>query len=294
MSRVLIFVTVLSLWGLRALAHVQELAIDSKKLNAQATNFKGNNLVYWDDAVQSKDLLVVTIGGTNSQPSDMKALDQLAAQMAYQVVAVDYDNHTITTDYASSSDPLVFDNFRRRIVLGATPKEQINSIVSRIQGLVRYLNGHDTRRWGHFLNGMQDVDWSRVVVIGFSQGSGDAAYLGKIRSLRGVFILAGPQDHYNSDGHFAPWVSAPGLTPPARYYSFLHRDDPFGSADQVRGDRLLMNDPSMHVTLVDRSRALAAEGRIFMTERQNVGDPHVSLIQPVFSSVWQKILRQLL
>jgi len=223
----------------------------------------GPHVAYWDDQ-KSNGLVLVSLGGTNSKPADLEDFDRTAVELGYRVLALDYPNSVISTACRDSKQPDAFDHFREEIVEGKPTSDLVevdraNSIEGRLQSALNEL------QWSQ--------DWSKIVVVGHSQGSGHAAYLGKLHRLRGVIMLAGPQD----DG--AGWLSRPGQTDPLNYVAFLHAKDFFDAKRQTRAITTLRgghaSPPSLIIT------------------QEEVDDPHMSVIQPQFQSVWRQLLGQL-
>ncbi|MBX3166513.1 MAG: hypothetical protein KF760_03835 [Candidatus Eremiobacteraeota bacterium] len=222
----------------------------------------GPHQAYWDDE-KSNGLILVSLGGTNSRPTDLEAFNRQAVELGYKVLALAYPNTVISTACRDSKQPDAFDRFRESIVEGKPTSELVevdraNSIEGRLQSALTQL------QWPQ--------DWSKMVVVGHSQGSGHAAYLGKLHRLRGVIMLAGPQD----DG--ARWLSRPGQTDPLNYVGFLHEKDFFEVKRQARAITTL------------RQGKLSPQSLII--SRETVDDPHVSVIQPQFQEVWRQLLGQ--
>ncbi len=222
----------------------------------------GPHLAYWDDE-KSNGLLLVSLGGTNSRPSDLEAFDRQAVELGYKVLALDYPNQVISTACRDSKQPDAFDHFREEIVEGKPTSDLVevdraNSIEGRLQSALEQL------QWSQ--------DWRKIVVVGHSQGSGHAAYLGKIHPLRGVIMLAGPQD----DG--ARWLSRPGETDPLNYVGLLHQSDFFDAKRQAQAIATL------------RQGKLSPHSLIISQE--TVDDAHMSVIQPQFQEVWRQLLGQ--
>ena len=222
----------------------------------------GGNVAYWDDE-KSNGLLLVSLGGTNSKPADLEAFDLEAVSLGYKVLALDYPNSVISTAARDSKQPDAFDHFREEIVEGKPTSDLVevdrpHSIEGRLQSALSQLE------WSQ--------DWSKTVVVGHSQGSGHAAYLGKVHSLRGVIMLAGPQD----DG--ARWLERPGQTEPSRYVALLHRNDFFDVNRQIRA--------------VTTLRQGQVDSRSLVISEEPVGDAHMSVIQPRFQEVWRSLLGQ--
>lgn len=222
----------------------------------------GAHVAYWDDE-KSNGLMLISLGGTNSKPEDLREFDLEAVSLGYRVLALDYPNHVISTACRESKQPDAFDHFREEIVEGKPTSDlvkvdRVHSIEGRLDVALKQL------QWSQ--------DWSKIVVVGHSQGSGHAAYLGKVHPLRGVIMLAGPQDDA------ARWLSRPGLTDPLAYVGLLHRQDFFGADRQAEAIRILRQDK-------------AEEGALLISE-EPVKDAHMSVIQPGFRKEWKQLLQR--
>ncbi len=222
----------------------------------------GAHVAYWDNQ-RSNGLVLVSLGGTNSKPTDLEDFDRTAVELGYRVLALDYPNSVISTACRDSKQPDAFDHFREEIVEGKPTSDLVavdraNSIEGRLEAALTQL------QWTQ--------DWSKIVVVGHSQGSGHAAYLGKLHPLRGVIMLAGPQD----DG--AGWLSRPGQTDPLNYVGFLHEKDFFDAKRQTQAVTTLRGGQASPTTLI--------------ITQEEVDDPHMAVIHPQFQSVWRQLLGQ--
>lgn len=223
----------------------------------------------------SNGLLLLSLGGTNSLPSDLDALDRVAVGMGFQVLALDYPNSVISTAARESTQPEAFRRFREEVVTGAPVSDLVevdraNSLEGRLVALLRYLGPE----WSEFLRDGEPV-WEKIVVAGHSQGSGHAAYLGKAHPLKGVLVLAGPQDTL-ADGSPAEWLSMPGLTPPDRFFALLHKDDFFNCAQQQAAMRALRQGG-------------ASAGEVVVLDTP-VRDAHMSVLEKDRSAIWLDLL----
>jgi hypothetical protein len=281
------------LFPLLVLAASQVIEVNPGTLQSGARQYKGPHFAL--TAEKTNGLLLITLGGTNSLPKDMLDFAREAAKLGYQAVGIDYVNGppdgSISTGCRESKDADCFDKFRREVVKGdpVSPLVKVSradSIESRITALLRHLAAKDPARWGKFLKG-NEVDWSKIVVAGHSQGSGHAAFLAKAHALRGAVLLAGPQDSFE-DGRTAKWLHQPSRTPSDRFYSFLHKKDFFESDKQIAVARVLMSDAQ-----APTAPATDCGGaHILVTERDDVGDAHMSVIEPFFRDVWRHILQE--
>lgn len=100
-----------------------------------------------------------------------------------------------------------------------------NSIEGRLLSLIQYLvQTRPGEGWDQFLSG-NVVNWSLVYVGGHSQGSGHAAFHGKIRTLGRVSIYSGVSDYSLQFATLPSWMGATQNTPAASYYGLIHEND---------------------------------------------------------------------
>jgi len=89
-----------------------------------------------------------------------------------------------------------------------------DSIKGRIERLVMYLHKtYPMEGWDRFCEEDGEPIWSKMVVMGHSQGSGHAGYLAQMDKLAGAGLLSGPQDECIGcapDTHL--WVDDPFKT----------------------------------------------------------------------------------
>lgn len=116
------------------------------------TQVRGPHLAWEPQAKANEPRLLITLGGTNSRPSDLMDLQNVASQMGYHVIGVDYPNQVITTRCRNSNDPLCFDKFRSEINLGvsSSPLVEVNSdscIVRRTLALAAWSHEKPSIFW---------------------------------------------------------------------------------------------------------------------------------------------------
>lgn len=264
--------------------------IDPSSTSTAISRARGPHLAVSEPGVASNGLLLISLGGTSSRPADLLAFDKEAAALGYHVLAIDYPNSVISTAPRDNPSPAAYDWFRREIVTGDPVSDLVavdpaNSLNSRITLLVDLLARRNPAGWGAFRNAA-GVDWSRVVVAGHSQGSGHAAYLGKLHPLRGVIMLAGPQDTHPAGP--VPWLSQPGATPGERYVALLHQNDTFGCARQLAAVQMLRgraDAPELFQAVPDHQAPI-----LICTDR--VGDPHMSVINRKYQYAWDLLLKR--
>ncbi len=281
MSSLLTVLSTFVLLSFSAHAHVETMEIAPSATNPTASQMRGAHQVFFNPGVTARKQLVISLGGTTSLPSDLAAFDKVAADMGFDVIGIDYDNHVISTTCQSSSDLLCFDKFRAEVVTGEPVSDLLavdkdNSIESRIQDTLKFLKNKDASRWGRYLKSGK-VRWEQVIIVGHSQGSGHAAYMSKIHKLKAIIMLAGPQDRFE-DGRPVNWIAMDSKMPTSGYYSFIHQRDFFGSEHQINIAKILLKKEKFedHVTVINAE----------------VADPHMSVITSQFTDIWKDLLRK--
>ncbi|MES2965023.1 MAG: alpha/beta fold hydrolase [Bdellovibrionota bacterium] len=275
-----------------AWAHPQVALVAPSLTSMQIRTIKGDHRVTIDSSVKSNGLLVITIGGTGSGPSEFEYVAKLSATLGYRVLSVDYPNGVISTVCQPDPDPLCFDNYRNEIVTGAVASPLVdvdrhNSIENRIDALFAHLLSMNFSQWADLRTPNGILDWSKVVLVGHSQGAGHVAYLGKFHEVKRIVMTGGPHD--KSEHGLAKWVVSAGATPRDRHFAFLHEDDFFGSALQVDVVRGLLGDSRAKIERIVDSVSSRKSAHLFMTDLV-VHDPHNSLAHPRFENVWKPLL----
>lgn len=280
---------------LTAFAKLNTLSVLPGANDSQIRQAKGPHLALFDDEVRPNNLLFIAIGGTNSTPSQYLEVLKIAAGLGYDVLSVDYPNEVISTVCRERATELdCYDNYRAEIVLGqpvssVVQVDQKNSIMNRIQDLLSTMARNNPARWARYFQNGQ-IDWAHVVLAGHSQGSGHAVYISKMFAVHGVLMTGGPQDYLTKTGPVA-WIQKPGQTESARYFSFLHRDDFFGSESQIFLARLLLGDAEAPIVRVQDTVADEVTAHIIVSELQTP-DPHNALLRPIYPNIWAHLLKQ--
>jgi hypothetical protein len=209
-------------------------------------------------------------------------------------VSLDYENNVITVACAHSLDPAAFDKYRNAIVTGAPGSDKVtvdpaNSILNRFQKLLVYLVAHDPEGgWDEFVAGGKPV-WSRIIVAGHSQGSGHAAYLGKMFDVDRVLMFSGPQDYLDDLHRPAPWQAGASATPPSRFFAFLSQNDPFNVQHQVTNCMTLMQLSKVETMAVKPGEPVPGDCHILINDFPKKG-AHGSTLSPQFTNVWDYMI----
>ena len=70
-----------------------------------------------------------------------------------------------------------------------------NSLNTRLAKLLKYLHTQNPGKgWDSLYTEEDDPDWSKIALMGHSQGAGHVAWLGKTKAILGGIMISGPQD----------------------------------------------------------------------------------------------------
>lgn len=193
-----------------------------------SSNFSAHYAVNPSSAVTQRGGLFVMLPGTGAIPRFYRQILRVGAARGHHTIGLTYPKDTAVGTLCAGAAADCSDQVRREIVTGSDSSALVtvngaNSINGRLTALIAHLHQQfPTEGWGQFLVG-GSPDWSRITVAGHSQGSGHAAYMGKLVLLDRVVMFSGPSDIAGAT--VAPWLSASGSTPSARYYGFTHTAD---------------------------------------------------------------------
>lgn len=193
---------------------------------------QGNHYAYINPSVAPKGKLFVFMPGTGGIPSLYKLIVQAAANNGFHAIGLAFENDVSVGDLCSGSadhdcaGKVREERFSGQDVSTLVSVNAANGIQNRLTKALVYLaQQHPQDGWGQFLDNSGNVQWNLVRVSGHSQGGGEAGYIGKQRLVDHVCFFSSPADIDNVQMTLATWVTAPGVTPAARYYGFSHQRD---------------------------------------------------------------------
>ena len=201
-----------------------------------ASKNRGSKLILWMNGTQGK------IDRAPSGPITAigkKGFLKFAAEAGYRIISVPYDNKSAILGLCiHNSDIFCSENVRNdRLFNGPT------SIVYKASRLIQYLaKSHPDMGWDEYLKG-QDLNWSRIMVGGQSQGAGMAAFIAKKYRVERVICFSAPLDH--SGPRLAPWLEWPSQTPMDRWYATYHVQEPF--APWLKRAYPVLKIPAVHI-----------------------------------------------
>jgi hypothetical protein len=160
-------------------------------------------------AVTPRDPLVVFLPGTNMEPDKHDLVLQMAAYAGYRTIGLAYDN-TIAVEAACAASPVCGSNCagdgREEAFLGVDVSGQVSidagdSILERLYRALEELDAIDpTGGWSSYYIPTAgavttaNILWEDIILAGFSQGAGHAAYIAHSVPVHGLVVLDGASD----------------------------------------------------------------------------------------------------
>ncbi|GGK88232.1 hypothetical protein JOE58_000970 [Curtobacterium luteum] len=252
--------------------------------------------------------MLLFLPATRAKPAQYQRFLAAALQDGYHVLGLDYWNLGKTLSGTCEADARCYGQVQRNRFDGSRPSQfsqvtPAGSIVSRLRNAIEYLDDHDPDGgWGRFVDAREGIDWSDVVVAGHSQGGGEAAYIGHIRTVRGVLMFSSPVESLGAV--HAAWMDRPGRTPVTRMYAIDDRADEFGPRIRGSWHALGLTGPSGPFGTDTTPPLPGADPHAILTDLR-LGDPsqaHSRIIKdstpldrdgtPVMLPLWQWLLHR--
>ena len=168
-----------------------------------------------------------------------KGFLKFAAEAGYRIISVPYDNKSAILGLCvHNSDIFCSENVRNDRLFNGPP-----SIVYKAIRLIQYLaKSHPEMGWDEYLKG-PELNWSKIIVSGQSQGAGMAAFIAKKYRVERVICFSAPLDH--SGPRLAPWLEWASQTPMDRWYAIYHVQEPF--APWLKKSYPVLKIPADHI-----------------------------------------------
>jgi len=289
-----IALVILFFGGVNLFAQVKVLEVEPGQTDTSIETVHGPNIALYDTQVPSRHLLILFIVGTGGRATGTRTMDSIFAIMGYHAITIDYEDNVVAVACAHSKDSTEFDRYRDAIITGAPVSALVkvdtaNSILNRFQKLLVYLVKHDPDGgWKEFVESDRPR-WGKIVVAGHSQGSGHAAYIGKMFEVSRVLMFSGPQDYLDDLHRPAPWQEWKSATPVSRYFAFLNLKDPFNIKHQLANDMVLIHLSKPDTIMVTPGEVIHSDKHILVNNIPTKS-PHGSTLFPIFKNVWEYML----
>ena len=228
--------------------------ITPSQTNTAISSYNYVHEVMLDTRTTLKNKLFVFLPGTSGFPSVYQLIVKKAAALGFHAIGLTYPNGSeIYTISGSSSDLNDFGKCRQEIFEGTDQVSGLsidanNSIQGRLLKLLQFLNQqHPTQNWNQFYAGNQ-INWSKIVIAGHSQGGGHAFYISKIKAVDRAVCFASIDWNSNLN-QSAAWINMMGATPVNKLYSFNGlRDQIFAYANvQTQLSELGLQGPAVSI-----------------------------------------------
>ena len=212
-----------------------QLEIAAVDLDSEADATTGrHHLVYLPTDRPLRDELFVLFPGSSTAPSEVTELARVAAWAGHRTVVLDYANIPSESELCNDVDTgdcqgevlheRVYGEHRSDLV----EVDQPNGVVGRLTTLLEALSANfETQGWEAYLDS-GEVNWSRVVLAGGSQGGKVATYLSRDHEVARAMLISGTGSaSRGADGavELADWTLQPRATPPSRVFALWHAQE---------------------------------------------------------------------
>ncbi|WP_080403712.1 BPSS1187 family protein [Burkholderia ubonensis] len=242
----------------------------------------------------SRGPLLIFIPGTGGETVKTARIEkdffETALSLGYRVIVLSYvDTPAISqvcTLETVISDPKCAEHVRQKRIFGDNVTKLVNdgpqdAIVHRLAALLQHLTRSDPQgHWDEYLEANQ-LNWSKMVLSGQSQGGGMAAFIAKRYLAGGVIDFSGGWD-IQSKNRIASWYALSGATPPDRLYGTYHVKEKFSGL--IRDSYNAMRIPQDHQFALDKP--------LRNPDAKNPGHAE-GASNPVYLDVWREILDKL-
>lgn len=164
--------------------------------------------------------LFVFFPGSDGAPSDHKKIAETIGKTGIRVLVLAYQNNGALQTLCGTTDSC-YSQARQDRVEGSGASSYVQSVADGVKN--RLLKALQKLQWNSFYSG-NTILWDKIILGGFSQGAGVAAWIGKHYSVLRICQFSGTWDHTVGTTS-ASWLSASSVTAANRFYGFTHKDD---------------------------------------------------------------------
>ena len=223
---IVLFVFVLGLFCQNCVAQSNTFYIPPISTDINYAETQDSHMIVKNSSLHN-DKLFVFLGGTGSSTTSYRRISEFAADIGFDVINLSYPNTVAAASLRNASDNLAFDKYRQEICYGTTISDfvtvdSLNSIHTRAVKLLNYLHEiYPDQLWNQYLLDSNELDWSKIIISGHSQGAGHASYLAKFNQAERVIMFSGPNDYSDHFDRPANWLRLPSETPIQNHFSYL-------------------------------------------------------------------------
>lgn len=192
------------------------------------TTFNATHFVSVQTGAVLKNVLFVNIPGTNRTPSQCKVIAQKAVSLGYHAISLTYPNTTAGNPLCGpTGDITCHSRLRREVIDGIDRHPSIaitptNSIINRLTKLIAYMaKVQPTQGWGQYLLSSGQIDWTKVIIAGHSQGGALAGVIGRFYPVKRVIMFS--MVDFLNNGAIPDWEKLTANND--KYYSLINMND---------------------------------------------------------------------
>lgn len=241
-------------------------------------NYNGDGWFHWvyrAPGVSDKGKLVVFLAGTNGKGHPPKDFSVLAAKEGFPVLGVAYPSLVSISVLDNARNPAAFARARNNIINAAPPigrfrTEEPDCIRSRLHHLIHFLaERRPGEGWEKYLTPNGEIDWSRLILVGQSQGGGHALFMAMEHPVERVLMFGAPKDFNKFHHEPAAWYRRPMATSLNRLFSYVHSQDRQGCSypEQLENYRAIGLLPKYRIVNADESQPPYGDTRLFTSTR---------------------------
>jgi hypothetical protein len=267
-----------------------------------------SNYVYLNVSIAAKNILVVHLPGSFGEPKRATLFGTLAADLGFHSIGLMYPNiPTVGSFCTNSSDPDCFENVRREIVEGVDYSSSLTinlneSILNRTKKLLVFLStNYPSENWGQYLDVNNNLDFSKIIFSGHSQGGGHAAIIAKYYPIKRAICFSSPKDWRNIPDAPPLWLSSGNWqTQSSEIYCFNHVLDEHINHQLEIWDSLGLNSFGIPINVDSFSTPYNNTRQLTTSYNVPTGNDHACTIQdnktpkvsnvPAFIPVWTYML----
>jgi len=240
--------------------------------------YNGDGWFHWvfrAPGITDKGKLVVFLPGTNGKGRPPQDFSKMASKEGFPVLGLAYPSLVSISVLASDRNPSAFARARNNIINAETPfgsfrTAQPDCIRSRLHHLIHFLaERQPSEGWEKYLLPDGAIDWSRVILVGQSQGGGHALFIAMEHPVERVLMFGAPKDYSKFFHQPAEWYRRPSATPLGRMFSYVHRQDSQGCSypEQLENYRALGLMPKYSIVNADESNPPYGGTHLFTATR---------------------------
>ncbi len=205
--------------------------------DSSITTNLNNHYVSINNSVPSKNQLFFFLPGTTAVAFNYLEINNTAADLGFHSINITYPNDQAVNSLCNlngNTNLNCFSDIRLETIDGTNRTNLVNinranSIENRIIKLLIHLRTQfPNENWGQFLIDDNNINWSKIVISGHSQGGGHAGIIGRYHSVVRVIMFAS-MDFNGPSNSVANWIAQPNSTPnasaPDKFWAFSHQQD---------------------------------------------------------------------